>query len=81
MFSVEMAIFVEGTRLAQEYAVSPTFLILPAFVEIHVNSFSNFHNSQQKKDVIFKLTVSLGDCLEKKKVTAIIDHETIWVSH
>ena len=41
MFSVEMAIFVEGTRLAQEYAVSPTFLILPAFVVIHVSQASN----------------------------------------
>ena len=33
MFSAEMAIFVEGTHLAQDYAVSPTFLI-PAFVVV-----------------------------------------------
>ena len=53
MFSAEMAIFVEGTHLAQDYAVSPTFLI-PAFVVIHTINFTNFHKSQ-KKDMIFEL--------------------------
>ena len=48
MFCAEMATFVEGTHLAQDYAVSPTFLI-PAFVDININSFTNFHKSQQKK--------------------------------
>ena len=40
MFSAEMAIFVEGTRLAQDYAVSPTFLI-PAFVILKKNPYSS----------------------------------------
>ena len=47
MFSAEMAIFVEGTRLAQDCAVSPTFLI-PTFVVIHTINFTNFHKSQKK---------------------------------
>ena len=40
MLSAEMATFVEGTRLAQDYAVSPTFLI-PAFVVLKKNPYSS----------------------------------------
>ena len=39
MFSVEMAIFVEGTLLAQEYAVSPTFLIPQNYYD-NISGFS-----------------------------------------
>ena len=70
MFSAEMATFVEGTRLAQDYAVSPTFLI-PAFVVIHINSFTIFHKSQQKLDVIFELSHL---CLSKSMSKIIFEN-------